>query len=703
MIYVENRPRPVRIIERSSPAMDSYLRGRIRNLNLSPKRCNLPVFEAVMNSLQAIEDRAASGWDATAGRIRVVVVRDESQGTLFDGGAVPAVTDVTIEDNGIGFDDKHFAAFCRLDDDFRAAKGGKGIGRLSWLSAFKRVTVSSVFEIATDSRVKRAFEYAVEADGTRNEATEPTSKDVEVGTIVTLNGLHKAFRDEWPKKPATFVDRLVVHFQRYLALESCPQIEVVDSLLPETLELRMYFRQHFLVDRHESKFKIAEDSFNVVHLLHRISGEQAEQRHTITMLANGRPAEDPHLIPPGLGVPKGAIRSDGSSLYYSAFVSGAILDKATNDSRTYIDIATEATALPNELTREQIVENTAAAGRKFLGDRVAAMYADLQDRIRRICDREVRYRPLLKHCTAQLAKIEPSLADSKLEDAINAVYRDYMESLRMRTRKISKRAAQHIDDLEAFRSEIKEVLESWNEAAVSDLASYVAHRRVILWFLRERLRLKDSGKFHFEESVHAVFFPMGFDTDGFPVSAANLWLIDERMSFHEYLASDMAIRRHSTLTNDSGQEPDVTVYDAAHAFGPNEQQRATITLVEFKRPGRDDYTMDDNPYTQAVGYIEDIRDGSARFRDGRPINDLRNVHFFVYLIADRSKSLHRVLKACDFLETADGRGYFKHSDCAYFEVITYEKLIDDAVVRHKAFFDRLHLPEDAGGGVSEEA
>ena len=683
-------------------AMDSYLKGRVRNFNLSPKRCHLPVFEAVMNSLQAIDDRAAGGWDASLGQIRIVVVRDEKQGTLFDSGIVPLVRDVLVQDNGIGFDDEHLAAFRRLDDDFRIAKGGKGIGRLSWLSAFRGVHVTSVYSQAAKRLRKRTFEYAIEADGIRNESDEQADEGDSIGTKVCLSQLQQRFREEWSKKPITFVDRLVVHFQRFLALPTCPKIEVSDDELSESVDLGKYFRENFLVERHESSFDIGSEHFAVVHLLHRISGESSEQRHTITMLANGRPAEDSHLIPPGLGVPKGAIRSNGTPLYYSAFVSAKVFDESTNDSRSHIDIATQQAALPGELTREQIVEATASAGREFLGDRVAAMYLELRERIQKICEREVRYRPLLKHCETELKMIEPSLPDSKLEDAVNAVYRDYMESLRTRTRRISKRAAKHIDDLDAFRADVREILEGWNEAAMSDLASYVAHRRVILWFLQERLKLKDSGKYHFEESVHAVFFPMGFDSDGYPVSAANLWLIDERMSFHEYLASDMAIKRHTPLVNASDQEPDVTVYDAAHAFGPHEERRGTITVVEFKRPGRDDYSMDDNPYTQAVGYIEDMRDGTAKFRDGRPINDLRNVHFFVYLIADRSKSLHRVLRAYDFLETSDGRGYFKHTDCAYFEVITYEKLIDDAVLRHKAFFDKLHLPEDAGGGVLDE-
>ncbi len=677
--------------------MESYLKGRVRNLNLSAKRCLLPVFEAVMNSLQAIDDRSKNGWKIEDGRIQINVIRTNDK-TLFDAGTLPPVRGVTVKDNGIGFDDVHFAAFGRLDDDFRIEQGGKGIGRLSWLSAFDQVEIESGYRTGSGLMRRRRFEYAIETDGVCNETDAKVDSSEESGTVITLSGLRSIFQKNWPKKPLTLVDRLVVHFQRFLALSPCPLIEVVDQALSGPIELGKYFREKFLVDRRQDSFSIGKASFEVVHLLHKISGETTEQRNSLTMLADGRPAEDPQTIPQGLGVPKGAIRCDGEALYYSAFVSSLIFDEASNDSRTRLDIPSEENALPEELTREQVIEATAVAGREFLGDRVEAMYAELQARIEKICDREVRYRPLLNHCSGEVKAIEPSLSDSKLEDAIHAVYRDYMESLRKRTRQVSKRAAQHIDDLEAFQNDVREVLDGWNETAMSDLASYVGHRRVILWFLKERLNLKDSGKYSFEESVHAVFFPMGFDSNGFPVSAANLWLIDERMSFHEYLASDMAIGRHENVENESTKEPDITIYDAAHAFNPNEDRRGTITLVEFKRPGRDDYSANDNPYTQAVRYMEDIRDGTAKFRDGRPIQDLRTAHFFVYLIADRSKSLHHALSCFDFHETADGRGYFKHTKHAYFEVITYEKLIDDATARHKAFFDKLHLPEDAGGG-----
>ena len=438
--------------------------------------------------------------------------------------------------------------------------------------------------------------------------------------------------------------------------------------------------------------------------LHRVSGDSSEQRHCIALLADGRPAEDPQPIPPGYGIPRGSIKCDGNALYYTAFVSGRLLDESANSTRTHIYILTDSNGLfAEEVTREQIVCETAKAGHAFLGVRLNAMYEELKSRIEAICQREVRYRPLLTHRNAELLRLEPSLSDAKLEDAVNGVYRDYMAQLRERTRQISKRAAKHIDDLSAFTLELKEIIKGWNEAAMSDLAAYVADRRAILWFLQNRLKYAADESYRFEEAIHAVFFPMGFDSDGYPVEAANLWLIDERLSFHDYLASDMAIKRHKTLENIAGGEPDIAVYHNTHAFGGEQSPHNSITLVEFKRPMRDDYTTDDNPYTQAIDYISDIREGTAVYRDGRPITDIAKVQFVVYIICDHTKSLRRALTKFDFSLTSDGRGYFKHvpSVNAYVETITFDKLVGDAVSRNKVLFDKLNLPESAGGYCEE--
>ena len=90
--------------------METNLRGRVRNSDLKPRHCLVPLYEAVMNSLQAIEDRAAlSGKNVALGVIQISISRREAPKELFQSGNLPAVLGVEVSDNGIGFDDRHLA------------------------------------------------------------------------------------------------------------------------------------------------------------------------------------------------------------------------------------------------------------------------------------------------------------------------------------------------------------------------------------------------------------------------------------------------------------------------------------------------------------------------------------------------------------------------------------------------------------------
>ncbi len=58
--------------------MNTNFRGRLRNTQLPASKPLLPLFEAVVNSIHAIED---AGLDSSSGRIEVEVVR-EGQASL---------------------------------------------------------------------------------------------------------------------------------------------------------------------------------------------------------------------------------------------------------------------------------------------------------------------------------------------------------------------------------------------------------------------------------------------------------------------------------------------------------------------------------------------------------------------------------------------------------------------------------------------
>ena len=60
-----------------------------------------------------------------------------------------------IKDNGIGFDDQNVEAFSTSDTNYKASRGGKGIGRFMWLAAFERAEIESGFRANGQMKVRR--------------------------------------------------------------------------------------------------------------------------------------------------------------------------------------------------------------------------------------------------------------------------------------------------------------------------------------------------------------------------------------------------------------------------------------------------------------------------------------------------------------------------------------------------------------------
>ncbi len=103
------------------------LKGGLRNTDLPVSKCLYPLFEAVVNAIYAIDNRVNSdnSFTLSEGIIRVSLNR-ASDSNLFGGKA--EILSITIEDNGIGFNDENYNSFCELDTMYHVSKGCKGIG-----------------------------------------------------------------------------------------------------------------------------------------------------------------------------------------------------------------------------------------------------------------------------------------------------------------------------------------------------------------------------------------------------------------------------------------------------------------------------------------------------------------------------------------------------------------------------------------------
>jgi hypothetical protein len=188
---------------------------------------------------------------------------------------------------------------------------------------------------------------------------------------------------------------------------------------------------------------------------------------------------------------------------------------------------------------------------------------------------------------------------------------------------------------------------------------------------------------------------MGATSDEVPFDRHNLWLVDERLAYHKFLASDKQLRVIAPLTNESQKELDIVVFDKACAFGDSvDGPFRTVTIIEFKRPMRTNYPDDDNPFDQVLQYVNDIGNGKARTEEGRDVPVAQGVHYYCYVVADPNEKLARHAKMAGLEKTPDGQGYFGYNKPyrAYIELISYSKLLTDAKQRNRVFFDKIGLP-----------
>jgi hypothetical protein len=114
-----------------------------------------------------------------------------------------------------------------------------------------------------------------------------------------------------------------------------------------------------------------------------------------------------------------------------------------------------------------------------------------------------------------------------------------------------------------------------------------------------------------------------------------------------------------------------------------------IVVIEFKRPGKDNYSSD--PAQQVIDHFVAIDDKKIKDVDGRPINPT-NIRYYGYFIADITTSLEKQMRF-NYQKSIDGESYFKTlpSGNGYVEIISYDKLLRDAQRRNRVLFEKLGL------------
>lgn len=165
--------------------LTSSLRGRLKNTTLPNNRYFTPIFEALSNSIHALEESARDG--VASGIITLKILRQP----LLEGLTKGSIEGVRITDKGCGFTNKNFESFITLDSDYKKERGGKGIGRIYYLKVFKQVHIESIYK-EKDNTCYRCFEFSAEQE-VFGEELKTLSAGEQCRTSITLKGI----RDEY--------------------------------------------------------------------------------------------------------------------------------------------------------------------------------------------------------------------------------------------------------------------------------------------------------------------------------------------------------------------------------------------------------------------------------------------------------------------------------------------------------------------------
>ena len=466
--------------------MKIELEGRIRNTHLPANKALHPLFEAVVNSIEAIEERGGE-----KGCIDIYIKRDHKQEIFeqVDEGVDKPIIGFSIEDDGIGFNEDNFNAFQTSDTTYKENKGGKGVGRFLWLKAFDKVGIESIFK-ENGKYTERNFEFVVKGDGIVSPQTKE-SKKKKLKTVVNLIGFKKHYSENCVKNADKIALRIIDHCLVYFMSAKCPEIRLHDE--KRIIDLNMIYNESVKKEAKVSKFKVRSENFKITHL--KLYGT-GESHHRIHYCANEREVKTESLQNLIHDVNKELHDEDGKMFYYSGYVSGQYLDDRVNVERIEFDISRDRLLDEKEITWPEIREGVKESVNVHLDSSLLKFREEKMQRITNYVKQKApRYRALIKHRKELVEDIPGGLSEEKLDIELHKRQSKLEVEIKEKGQEILSKDFTSVDDLSEFMKMYNKFVEEVNDAGKTQLADYIVKRKLIIELFEKTLQFNDSEKY----------------------------------------------------------------------------------------------------------------------------------------------------------------------------------------------------------------
>jgi len=646
-----------------------------------------PIIEMIVNGIQAIDETGRKD-----GKVKIRVQRS-GQVELDD--ALPEVTGFEVEDNGIGFTDEHRNSFDTLYTDLKITEGGKGFGRFTVLKYFEELRVKSFYRQGSALR-SRSFSMGTEHEIVVREQVAVAGGD-DTGSTVTLAALRGGRGFE--KKLSTIARNLVERLLPYLITDgyACPDIVLSEQDGSAPIRLNEFVSNELSADIREisvdrSAFTLkahgSSEDFRVrVFKLY----SPRNQKSRISLVAHKRDVSGSaiHKYIPEFEdefFERNHNREIDRERNYiiRAYVFGSYLDRHVSLERSGFEFQMESDMLFG-IGQAEIEMAAAEVAREAMGADVAFRQDRKRERVRAYVDEQAPWhKVILEEIDLSTMPYNPS--NEEIETRLQREKFAQEAAIRKDVAKLMNETS-----LERVRESVAAVVNKASGTSKNDLIHYIAMRRTILDIFGKSLQTDSAGAYSSEGVVHDIIFPRKGNSDATSFHDHNLWIIDERLNFTTWVSSDLPLDGKNT------DRPDLLVYNNRVVFRGDNEASNPITIFEFKKPQRDDFanpSSREDPVQQIVRYVNDIRDGKYKTPEGRKMLVAENTPFYGYVVCDLTPKVESWLeRVMNFTPMPDRLGWFqwRGNINLYVEVISWDKVLKDARMRNRVFFEKLGI------------
>lgn len=650
-----------------------------------------PLIEAICNSIDAIGGK-------TDGLIKLVVKRDNQKSTddSEKSRGIGSIIAVDVIDNGKGFDEKNRESFDTYKSGYKYEIGGKGFGRFMYLKYFNKVTIESIYN-ENGIYKQRSFTFGHKAEIIEDEKIKDCiEENVTTGTVLHLSSVkNNAIPDKGLDVIARkLIEKLLVFFVD----KTLPQIILKEEDDSSKIVLNDYIRKGGdinLLDEKSFFIKSPKsgNKYNFTVNIYKIYYSGITSR--ICLTANFREVTDVpiHNYVPEFKETLFEISEKGQQKNYTvtACVIGSYLNDNVSTERNAFNFSKSyGNDMFVELSQTEIEREAAYITKTYFQKSMEDRFEEKKKKILGYVNERAPWHKTLLN-TIDMEGLPVGVSDEELEMIFQKAKFDKEQKTRIAIKDILDKQDVDDNDNENIENQVNEILQSVSETGKNDLAHYVCTRKKVLDLFDNLRKRTEAGKAHLEREVHNLIFPMISNDRQIEYNNHNLWLLDERLVFTQYIASDKVI---SKVEHD---EPDLAVFFKERMFYRNGDNIITspITIFEFKRPKRTNYPDDENPITQACRYAKKILEGKYEMPEGiEPIKvDKQHTPVYIYIICDIVPKVKDFADEANFTISPDGEGYFGYMKAynAYVEIMSFRKLVEDAKMRNRIFFKKLGI------------